>query len=77
MSENLEESLDFLKGVLVGIAIGKELLDKLTDIEDIKKAIDLAMDDFAGKVANKQFSNSRSDFEHLLKINGFEYLKDI
>ena len=77
MSENLEESLDFLKGVLVGIAIGKELLDKLTDIEDIKKAIDVAMDDIAGKVANKQLSSNHSDFEHLLKINGFEYLKDI
>ena len=77
MSENLEESLDFLKGVLVGISIGKVLLDKLTDIEDIKKAIGVAMDDFAGKVANKQLSNSYSDFEHLLKINGFEYLKDI
>lgn len=77
MSENLEESLDFLKGVLVGISIGKVLLDKLTDIEDIKKAIGIAMDDFAGKVANKQLLSSCSDFEHLLKTNGFKYLKDI
>ena len=63
MSEKLEESIDFFWGVLVGIAIGKALLDKLTNIEDIKKAIDIAMNDFAEKVANKQLSSNYSDKE--------------